>query len=331
MRVAVFSAKPYDRASLPEGDREKRHHWQFWDEKLTPESARLAEGAKAVCAFVNDDLSEPVLRALSEQGTKLIAMRCAGYNNVDLAAAAALGIAVGRVPAYSPHAVAEHALALIMTLNRKTHRAYNRVRDGNFALDGLLGFDLAGKTAGVVGTGLIGAVLTRILTGFGCRVLAADPFPNPDCLALGVEYVPVDELFARSDVITLQCPLTPETHHLVNDAAIAMMKRGVMIVNTSRGAIIDTRAAIRGLKTGVIGGLALDVYEEESGIFFEDLSGQILRDDVLARLMTFPNVLITAHQGFFTREALAGIAETTTLNLNAFETTGVSAHPVPAG
>ena len=329
MRVAVFSAKPYDRASLPEGDADKRHHWRFWDEKLTLDSVRLAEGAGAVCAFVNDDLSEPVLRALAEQGTKLIALRCAGYNNVDLAAAAALGVAVGRVPAYSPHAVAEHALALIMTLNRKTHRAYNRVRDGNFALDGLLGFDLSGKTAGVVGTGLIGVVLTRILTGFGCRVLAADPFPNPECLALGVEYVPVEELFARSDVVTLQCPLTPETHHLVNDAAIARMKPGVMIVNTSRGAIIDTRAAIRGLKTGVIGGLALDVYEEESGIFFEDLSGQILRDDVLARLMTFPNVLITAHQGFFTREALAGIAETTARNLDAFEATGVPEHPVP--
>ena len=329
MRVAVFSAKPYDRTSLPEGDAEQRHHWQFWDEKLTPDSVRLAEGAGAVCAFVNDDLSEPVLRGLAAQGTKLIALRCAGYNNVDLGAAAAQGIAVGRVPAYSPHAVAEHAVALIMTLNRKTHRAYNRVRDGNFALDGLLGFDLSGKTAGVVGTGLIGAVLTRILTGFGCRVLAADPFPNPDCLALGVEYVPVTELFARSDVITLQCPLTPETRHLVDDAAIARMKRGVMIVNTSRGAIIDTRAAIRGLKTGVIGGLALDVYEEESGIFFEDLSGQILRDDVLARLMTFPNVLITAHQGFFTREALAGIAETTARNLDAFEATGVPEHPVP--
>jgi D-lactate dehydrogenase len=330
MQVAVFSAKPHDRATLPAGDPEKRRAWRFWDEKLTLRSVRLAEGAGAVCAFVNDDLSEPVLRALADQGTKLVAMRCAGYNNVDLAAAAALGIAVGRVPAYSPHAVAEHALALIMTLNRKTHRAYNRVRDGNFALDGLLGFDLVGKTAGVVGTGLIGAVLTRILTGFGCRVLAADPFPNPDCVALGVDYVPVAELFARSDIVTLQCPLTPETRHLVNDAAIATMKPGVMIVNTSRGAIIDTRAAIRGLKSGAIGGLALDVYEEESGIFFEDLSGQILRDDVLARLMTFPNVLITAHQGFFTREALAAIAETTARNLDAFEATGVAAHPVTA-
>jgi D-lactate dehydrogenase len=331
MRVAVFSTKPYDRDFLPAGEGGRAHHWQFWDEKLTPASARLAEGCDAVCAFVNDDLSAPVLGGLAELGVRLVAMRCAGFNNVDLAAAAEVGITVARVPAYSPHAVAEHAVALIMTLNRKTHRAYNRVRDGNFALEGLLGFDLVGKTAGVVGTGLIGAVLTRILTGFGCHVLAADPFQNPECLALGVEYVSTAELLARSDIITLQCPLTPETHHLVNDAAIATMKRGVMIVNTSRGAIIDARAAIRGLKDGVIGGLALDVYEEESGIFFEDLSGQILRDDVLARLMTFPNVLITAHQGFFTREALTAIAETTARNLHGFETRGVPAHPVTAG
>ncbi|PZQ52188.1 MAG: hydroxyacid dehydrogenase [Rhodovulum sulfidophilum] len=331
MRVAVFSTKPYDRDSLAAGDGAERHAWQFWDEKLTAESARLAEGAEAVCVFVNDDLSRPVLRRLAELGVRLVALRCAGYNNVDLAAAAALGLAVARVPAYSPHAVAEHALALVMTLNRKTHRAFNRVRDGNFALDGLLGSDLAGKTAGVVGTGLIGAVLARILTGFGCEVLASDPYPNPDCLALGVGYVPVAELFARSDIVTLQCPLTPETHHLVNDASIATMKPGVMIVNTSRGAIIDTRAAIRGLKSGVIGGLALDVYEEEAGIFFEDLSGQILKDDVLARLMTFPNVLITAHQGFFTREALAAIAGTTARNLAAFEATGAPEFPVSAG
>ncbi|TPE48826.1 2-hydroxyacid dehydrogenase [Amaricoccus solimangrovi] len=331
MRVAVFSGKPYDEASLPNAPGAGRHDWHFWGEKLSPASLRLAEGRDAVCAFVNDDLSAPVIEGLAARGVRLIALRCAGYNNVDLAAAEAAGVAVGRVPAYSPHAVAEHAVALIMTLNRKTHRAYNRVRDGNFALDGLLGFDLAGKTVGVVGTGLIGAVLTRILTGFGCRVLAADPVENPECLALGVRYVPVGTLFAESDVISLQCPLTPGTHHLVDDAAIARMKPGVMIVNTSRGAIIDARAAIRGLKRGVIGGLCLDVYEEEAGIFFEDLSGRILQDDVLARLMTFPNVLITAHQGFFTAEALAAIAETTVRNLDAFEATGVPAHPLRTG
>lgn len=329
MRVAVFSAKRYDRETLPAGG--GGHEWHFWDEKLGPPSARLAEGTEAVCAFVNDDLSRDVLARLAAGGTKLIAMRCAGYNNVDLAAAAELGLAVARVPAYSPHAVAEHAMALLLTLNRKTHRAYNRVRDGNFALDGLMGFDLAGKTAGVVGTGLIGAVLARILTGFGCRVLAADPYPNAECLAIGVRYVPVETLFEQSDVIALQCPLTRETRHLVDDAAIAGMKRGVMIVNTSRGAIIDTRAAIRGLKAGQIGGLALDVYEEESGVFFEDLSGQILKDDILARLMTFPNVLITAHQGFFTAEALTAIAETTAENLSVFEATGRPKYPVTAG
>ena len=331
MRVAVFSAKPYDRETLPAGPGGAAHDWQFWEEKLGPPSARLAEGTEAVCAFVNDDLSRAVLRRLAAQGTKLIAMRCAGYNNVDLAAAAELGLSVARVPAYSPHAVAEHAVALILTLNRKTHRAFNRVRDGNFALDGLLGFDLFGKTAGIVGTGLIGAVLARILTGFGCRVLASDPYPNAECVALGVEYVPVEALFAESDIVALQCPLTPGTRHLVNDAAIARMKPGVMIVNTSRGAIIDTRAAIRGLKSGRIGGLALDVYEEESGVFFEDLSGQILKDDVLARLMTFPNVLITAHQGFFTEEALGEIARVTAENLSAFEAAGAPVYPVTAG
>lgn len=330
MRVAVFSAKRYDRETLSRGAG-GAHEWHFWDEKLGTESARLAEGVEAVCAFVNDDLSRGVLARLAAGGTRLIAMRCAGYNNVDLAAAAELGLAVARVPAYSPHAVAEHAMALILTLNRKTHRAYNRVRDGNFALDGLMGFDLVGKTAGIVGTGLIGAVLARILSGFGCRVLASDPYPNADCVALGVEYLPNEALFERSDIIALQCPLTPETHHLVDDEAIAGMKRGVMIVNTSRGAIIDTRAAIRGLKAGRIGGLALDVYEEESGVFFEDLSGQILKDDVLARLMTFPNVLITAHQGFFTEEALTAIAEVTAENLSAFEATGAPKYPVVAG
>lgn len=331
MRVAVFSAKPYDRAFLPKAPGAESHDWRFWEEKLSLHSLSLARGADAVCAFVNDDVSAAVIAGLAEQGTKIVAMRCAGVNNVDLAAAGAAGIAVCRVPAYSPHAVAEHAVALILTLNRKTHRAYNRVRDGNFALDGLIGFDLAGKTAGVVGTGLIGAVLARILTGFGCRVIASDPVPNPDCVALGVAYLPVDALFAESDIITLQCPLTPATHHLVDDAAIARMKPGVMIVNTSRGAIIDTRAAIRGLKAGAIGGLCLDVYEEESGIFFEDLSGRILEDDVLARLMTFPNVLITAHQGFLTAEALGAIAETTARNLSEFETTGIPSHPVKAG
>lgn len=329
MRVAVFSAKPYDRRSLEAADPEGLHQWDFWEPRLSAGTARLAEGAEAVCAFVNDDLSAEVLEILAAGGAKMIALRSAGFNHIDRAAAAVLGLPVGRVPAYSPYAVAEHALALILTLNRKTHRAFNRVRDGNFALDGLLGFDLHGRTAGVVGTGLIGTVVARILTGFGCRVLAFDPFPNPDCLALGVEYRDLPDLLGQSDIVTLQCPLTPETRHLIDDAAIGSMKHGAMLINTSRGALIDARAAIRGLQSGAIGSLGLDVYEEEADIFFEDLSGSILSDEVFVRLLSFPNVLITGHQAFFTEEALRAIAETTVANITAFERAGAVKHPVP--
>lgn len=274
-----------------------------------------------------------MIHALAEAGVRLIALRCAGFNHVDLAAAAAAGISVARVPAYSPHAVAEHTVALMLTLNRKTHRAYNRVREGNFALDGLLGFDLHGKTVGIVGTGEIGAVVARILTGFGCTLLAHDPVRNPDCEALGVHYVGLDELLSVSDVITLSCPLTPQTHHLIDAAALARMKRGVMLINTSRGAVVDTEALIKELKSGTVGNVGLDVYEEEADLFFEDLSGSIIRDDLFARLLTFPNVLVTGHQAFFTHEALTAIADTTIANVTAFQRDGHPVHPVapPAG
>ena len=330
MRVDVFSTKSYDRRFLAAAADGTGLQLRFHEARLTADSAPLADGADALCAFVNDELSAPVIEHLAGSGLRMIALRSAGFNHVDLTAARAAGVAVGRVPAYSPHAVAEHTLALILTLNRNTHRAWTRVRDGNFALDGLMGFDLHAKTAGIVGTGQIGAVLARILTGFGCKVVAFDPYPSAECAELGVQYVDMPTLLGRSDIITLQCPLTPETHHLIDADAVAAMKRGAMLVNTSRGAVIDTRAAIEGLKSGRIGALALDVYEEEGDLFFEDLSNAYIPDDVFARLLTFPNVLVTGHQGFFTREAMSAIAEITVANLTAFAKDGAPLHPVPA-
>lgn len=327
MKVAVFSAKPYEIAPFAEANAE-RHALQFHAVHLGAGTAALAAGMDAVCVFVNDVLDRAVIIRLAAEGIRLIVLRCAGFNNVDLTAAGEAGIAVGRVPAYSPHAVAEHTVALMLTLNRKTHRAWARVREGNFELDGLMGFDLFGKTVGVVGTGQIGTVLVRILSGFGCRILAHDPQPNEACAAAGARYVSFADLLGDSDVVTLQCPLTPETHHLIDNDAVAQMKRGVMLINTSRGAVIDTRAVIRGLKSGHIGSLGLDVYEEEAGLFFQDLSGRIIPDDVFARLLTFPNVLITGHQGFFTAEALAAIATTTIANVDAFAASGKPVHPV---
>ena len=328
MRLAVFSTKPYDRFFLDAANAAAGHELAYVEARLTSATASLTEGAPAICAFVNDQLDRSTLAKLKACGVRLVALRSAGFNNVDLQAAEELGLAIARVPAYSPHAVAEHATALILTLNRKIHRAYARVREGNFALDGLLGFDLCGRTAGVVGTGKIGAAMARILTGFGCVVLAHDPAPDPECAALGVRYVALDELLSRSDIVTLHCPLTPATHHLINAASIGRMKRGVMLINTSRGAIIDTRAVIAGLKSGKIGHLGLDVYEEEADLFFEDLSRQVITDDVFARLLTFPNVVITGHQGFFTEEALRNIAQTTIENVTAFERTGRPLHEV---
>lgn len=328
MRVTVFSTKPYDRRFLDAANVGAGHHLVYLESRLTAETCNLAAGSDAVSAFVNDELGAEVLSGLAASGIRLVALRSAGFNNVDLEAAKSKGITVARVPAYSPHAVAEHTIALILTLNRKTHRAYNRVREGNFALEGLLGFDLAGKTAGVVGTGKIGEVVCRILTGFGCIVLAHDPQVNPTCESLGVRYVPVSELLSSSDLVTLHCPLTPATHHLINEDSLGLMKRGVMLINTSRGGVVDTRAVLRGLKAGIIGNLGLDVYEEEADLFFEDLSSRFISDDVFARLLTFPNVLITGHQAFFTQEALASIAETTIANISSFEKTGRALHIV---
>jgi D-lactate dehydrogenase len=318
VRVAVFSTKPYDREFLEAANARHGHELAFLEPRLTAETAPLAHGYEAVCAFVNDQLSAPVLRTLAEGGTRLVALRSAGFNNVDVPAAHALGMTVTRVPAYSPYAVAEHAVGLILSLNRKIHRAFNRVREGNFSLDGLLGFDLHGRTVGIVGTGKIGEAFARIMAGFGCRLLAADPYPRPEVEALGARYVPLDTLLAGSDVVALHCPLTPETHHLVNAASLERMRDGVMLINTGRGALVDTSAVIAALKAGKIGALGLDVYEEEAELFFEDRSGDVITDDVFARLLTFPNVLITAHQGFFTADALRNIAETTLESVSAY-------------
>jgi D-lactate dehydrogenase len=329
VRLAVFSTKPYERTALDAANADG-HALTFLEARLSADTAPLARGFPAVCAFVNDRLDGDAVATLAEGGTRLVLLRCAGYNNVDLQAAARHDVTVARVPAYSPHAVAEHALALMLTLNRRTHRAFNRVREGNFALDGLLGFDLHGKTVGVVGTGNIGAVFARIVLGLGCRVVAHDPYPSAECAEMGVTYVPIERLLAESDVVALHCPLTRETHHLLDDAAFARMKPGVMVINTSRGALIDTRAAIRALKAERIGYLGLDVYEEEAELFFEDQSQHVIQDDVFARLLTFPNVLVTGHQGFFTAEALRGIAETTMANLTAFERGAGELHRVGA-
>lgn len=318
MKIAVFSTKSYDRDFLERSNREFDHDLKFYELKLTQHTASLAKDFPAVCAFVNDDLGAGVLKSLYHQGTRLVALRSAGFNNVDLRCAEDLGMTITRVPAYSPHAVAEHALALILSLNRRTYRAYNRVREGNFSLEGLLGFDLYGKTVGVIGTGKIGTIFARIMSGLGCRVLSYDPQPNPEAEGYS-EYVGLERLYGESDIISLHCPLVPATHHLIDDDALASMKEGVMLINTSRGRIVDTRAVINSFKQGRIGYLGLDVYEEEGDLFFNDLSGKIIEDDVFMRLLTFPNVLITSHQGFFTREALTAISNTTLSNVTAFE------------
>ena len=313
MRVALFSAKRYDRQSFEAAG---ACGFSYIEAHLGPETVAAAAGHEAVCVFVNDRLDAAVLERLQQLGVRLVLLRCAGFNNVDLKAAQQLGLTVARVPEYSPHAVAEHTLALLLTLVRKTHRAAARVREGNFELDGLLGFDLHGKTVGVVGTGRIGRCVLRIFQGLGCEVLAHDPFPHPEVTA---PYVPLDELLARSRVLLLQCPLNADTHHLINAERLARMPRGAILVNTSRGAVIDTRAVIRALKSGRLGGLAIDVYEEEADLFFEDLSNEIIQDDAFQRLLTFPNVLVTGHQAFFTHEAMTAIAGITLTNITAFE------------
>jgi D-lactate dehydrogenase len=318
MKIAVFDTHHFDRAAL-EAENEKLksgHQLSFFEARLDRETAKLASGCGGVCVFVNDALDRPTLTLLKAGGIRLVALRCAGYNQVDLAAASELQLTVVRVPDYSPYAVAEHAVALLLTLNRKIHRAYNRVRESNFSLEGLVGFDLHGKTVGIVGTGKIGAAFAKIMHGFGCHLLAYDVQPRSD---LGATYVSATELLAESDIISLHVPLQPETRHFLNERTLALLKPGTFIINTSRGALIETAALIDALKSGKVGGAALDVYEEETGVFFHDLSGQVLQDDILARLISLPNVLITSHQGFLTREALANIARTTLNSITQFE------------
>ncbi len=318
MKIAFYSTKPYEKEYFDKLNAGFGHQLCYFEPRLTSQTTVLADECEVVCIFVNDDASAGVLQKLHQKGIRLIALRCAGYNNVDLQTG--LAMKVVRVPAYSPYAIAEHSVALMLTLNRKTHRAYNRIREGNYALNGLVGFDLQGKTVGLIGLGKIGYYTARILHGFGCRLLGYDLYPNPECREkLGLEYVSLDEIYSQSDVISLHAPLTPETYHLINEASIAKMKDGVMIINTSRGKLIDTKDLIKGLKIHKVGYVGLDVYEEEADLFFEDLSNEVIEDEVFLRLLTFPNVLITGHQAFLTREALSNIAETTLQNISDFK------------
>jgi D-lactate dehydrogenase len=319
VKVSFFSTKSYDQTFFDAANERFGHQITYFEPRLNSQTVSLVEQADAVCVFVNDEIDRDVLEQLVASNVRLIALRCAGYNNVDIEAAAELDVRLVRVPEYSPHAVAEHSIGLALALNRRFHRAYNRIRDGDFRLSGLLGFDLYGRTVGVVGTGKIGTCLCRILLGFGCKVLATDPRENPDCIEWGVEYVSREELFGQSSIIFLQCPLVEETHHLIDADAIDLMPEGVMLINTSRGAVVDTRAVIEGLKSRKVGALGIDVYEEEDKLFFEDRSQSVIDDDVFARLLTFPNVLITGHQGFFTKEALENIASVTLQNLATVE------------
>ncbi|MFK3974604.1 2-hydroxyacid dehydrogenase [Pseudomonas sp. NPDC087358] len=315
MRTLLYSSQTYDRESFLAARITPGIELHFQPARLTLDTVALADQYPVVCAFINDDLSAAVLERLAAGGTRLIALRSAGFNHVDLPSAKRLGISVVRVPAYSPHAVAEHAVALVLSLNRHLHRAYNRTRDGDFSLHGLTGFDLVGKTVGVVGTGQIGATFARIMAGFGCELLAYDPYPDPQVEALGARYLPLDQLLAQAQIISLHCPLNEHTRHMINMDSLYRMQRGAMLINTGRGALVDTPALIEALKSGQLGYLGLDVYEEEAQLFFEDRSDLPLQDDVLARLLTFPNVVVTAHQAFLTREALAAIAQTTLDNI----------------
>lgn len=329
MRIVFTSCRRYERESFEAANARHGFTLDFHETRLSTATAALLAGADAACVFVNDELSRPVLEALAAGGTRLLLLRSAGYNHVDLRAARELGIAVGYVPAYSPHAVAEHAFALLLTLDRKTHRAYARVRESNFSLDGLVGFDLHGRTAGVIGTGRIGTVFATIARGFGMRVLAVDPASR--AAAQVAEYVPLETLLAQADVVSLHCPLTPQTLHLIDAAALARMKPGAVLLNTGRGALVDTSALIDALKARRLRAVGLDVYEEEAAVFFRDLSEQGVDDDQLARLLTFPNVLVTSHQGFLTEEALAAIASTTLENAARWARDGAVAHAVPPG
>lgn len=323
IEIAVYDTKTYDREFLVRAASGEPILWRFHEFRLSADTAPAAQGAKAVCIFVNDQADRACLEALAALNVKLIALRCAGYNNVDLTAARELGIAVVRVPAYSPHAVAEHAVGLLLSLNRKIHRAYNRVRELNFSLSGLVGFDIHGKTVGIIGTGRIGRIAAQIFSGFEAKVIAYDPIPMPEWAnTYHIQYTDLNTLLATSDILSLHLPLVAETRHLLNSQTIATTKPGVFIVNTSRGKLIDTTALIAALKSGHVGGVALDVYEEEEGIFFQDLSGQVLLDDELSHLLIFPNVLITSHQAFLTHEALSEIARVTIKNILQFDDGG---------
>ncbi|MGI9257058.1 MAG: 2-hydroxyacid dehydrogenase [Salinispira sp.] len=328
MNVAVFSTKAWVKEAFDRAHMSKHFNLHYLEAKLDSTTLSLAREHEAVCVFVNDILDTPVINGLAEAGIRTIALRCAGFNNVDLKQAYTRGIHVVRVPAYSPYAVAEHALGLILALNRRYHRAYNRVREGNFSIDGLLGYDIHGKTIGVIGTGKIGQVFCRMMKGFGVRILAYDVFPNEELKTEGVEYVTLKKLYANADIISLHCPFNRETFHMINDHAIQEMKPGMTIINTSRGPLIDSLAVIKGLKSGKIGYLGLDVYEEEADLFFEDLSDRVIQDDTFVRLQTFPNVIITSHQAFFTREAVDNIANTTLKNLQDIAQTGTSENAV---
>lgn len=319
MKLAVYSTKQYDKKYLENVNQEYGFDLEFYDFLLTEKTAKTAHGCDGVCIFVNDDGSRPVLEELKKQGVKFIALRCAGFNNVDLDAARELEMPVVRVPAYSPEAVAEHAIGMMMCLNRRIHRAYQRTRDANFSLEGLTGFTMHGKTAGIIGTGKIGIATLRILKGFGLRLLAFDPYPSAAALEMGVEYVDLPTLFSKADIISLHCPLTPENYHLLNQTAFEQMKDGVMVINTSRGGLIDSQAAIDALKNQKIGALGMDVYENERDLFFEDKSNDVIQDDVFRRLSACHNVLFTGHQAFLTAEALTSISETTLENLRQLE------------
>ncbi len=314
--IAFFSTQPYDRQFFEKA--ETSHKFEYFETRLRPQTVKLARGFDGVCVFVNDRLNAETLQLLAEADIKLVALRCAGFNNVDLKEAQKQGIRVMRVPAYSPEAVAEHALALIMTLARKTHKAYNRVRDGNFSLVRLTGFTIHGKTTGVIGTGQIGKAFCRIMLGMGAKVVAYDKYPSDDMKSLGVQYKPLEEVLKESDIVSLHCPLTPETHHIINKESLSIMKPEAMLVNTSRGKLVDTSSVIEALKDEKLGQLAIDVYEQEEKLFFRDLSEQIIRDDQISRLMNFHNVLITAHQGFFTKESMEQITQSTLENINDF-------------
>jgi len=318
MKIAVFSAKRYDREFLNAANVSAGHQLRYFDVLLDQDSVSLATGYDAVCIFVNDIADDDVLKALSEGGTRLVALRCTGFNNVDLNAAAGYGLKVVRVVSYSPYSVAEHAVALLLAINRKIHRAYNRTRDSNFSLDGLMGFDLHGKTVAVLGTGNIGCIFTKIMLGFGCEVIGYDKYPSEVFTGLGGRYAEPDEIGAKADIISLHCPLTPETHHIVNADTLSRAKRGALLINTSRGGLVDTEAVIEALKSGQLGGLALDVYEQEADLFFRDLSSTIIDDDVFQRLLSFPNVIVTGHQAFFTEEAIRTICETTINSVTQF-------------